>query len=41
MTCVGSVLIIGLGLNLLGVTRLKIMNLLPAIFLPILLCVLW
>ena len=41
MTCVGSVLIIGLGLNLLGVTRLKIMNLLPAIFLPVLLCVLW
>lgn len=38
MTCVGSVLIIGLGLNMLGVTKLKIMNHLPAIFLPILLC---
>ena len=41
MTCVGSVLIIGLGLNMLGVTKLKIMNHLPAIFLPILLCLLW
>ncbi|MBR2636181.1 MAG: DUF554 family protein, partial [Oscillospiraceae bacterium] len=38
MTCVGSVLIIGLGLNMLGLTKLKIMNHLPAIFLPILLC---
>lgn len=41
MTCVGSVLIIGLGLNMLGVTKLKIMNHLPAIFLPILLCLIW
>lgn len=41
MTCVGSVLIIGLGLNMLGLTKLKIMNHLPAIFLPILLCMLW
>lgn len=39
MTVVGSVLIVGLGLNLLGVTKLKIMNYVPAIFLPILLCV--
>ena len=38
MTCVGSVLIIGLGLNMLGLTKLKIMNHLPAILLPILLC---
>ncbi len=38
MTVVGSVLIMGLGLNLLGVTKLKIMNYVPAIFLPILLC---
>ena len=41
MTCVGSVLIIGLGLNMLGLTKLKVMNYLPAIFLPILLCLLW
>lgn len=38
MTCVGSLIIIGTGLNLLGITKLKLMNLLPAMFLPILLC---
>ncbi len=38
MTCAGSILIIGLGLNILGVTQLKIMNYLPAIFMPIILC---
>ncbi len=38
MTCVGSILIIALGLNIIGVTKLKVMNFLPAIFLPILLC---
>lgn len=38
MTCVGSLLIIGLSLNLLGVAKLKIMNFVPAIFLPMLLC---
>ncbi len=38
MVVVGSVLIVGLGLNLLGVTKLKMMNYIPAIFLPILLC---
>ena len=38
MVVVGSVLILGLGLNLVGVTKLKVMNYVPAIFLPILLC---
>lgn len=38
MTIVGSVLIMGLGFNLLGITKLKVMNYVPAIFLPILLC---
>lgn len=38
MTCVGSVIIIGLALNMLGITKLKVMNYVPAIFLPILLC---
>ena len=38
MVVVGSVLSVGLGLNILGVTKLKIMNYVPAIFLPILLC---
>ncbi len=35
MTCVGSLLIIALGLNMLKVTDLKVMNMLPAIFIPI------
>lgn len=39
MTCVGSILIIALGLNMLGVTKLKVMNYLPAIFIPIILCI--
>lgn len=38
MTVVGSVLIMGLGINLLGIAKLKVMNYIPAIFLPILLC---
>lgn len=37
MSGVGSLLIIGLALNVLGATKLKIMNYIPAIFLPILL----
>ena len=38
MSCVGSVIIIGLALNMLGITKLKVMNYVPAIFIPILLC---
>ena len=38
MTCVGSLLIVGIGLNMLDLTKIKIMNLVPAIFVPILLC---
>jgi len=38
MKCTGSLLILGLGLNLLGLTKIKVMNYVPAIFLPILLC---
>lgn len=38
MTCVGSLLIVALGLNMLNATKIKVMNLVPAIFLPILLC---
>ncbi len=32
MTCAGSVLIIGIALNMLGITKLKVMNYVPAIF---------
>ena len=38
MTCAGSVLIIGLGLNLIGVTKIKVANYLPVIFIPPILC---
>ncbi len=38
MTCVGSLLIIGMGLNMLGVTKIKIMNYVPAMFIVIGLC---
>jgi uncharacterized membrane protein YqgA involved in biofilm formation len=38
MSCAGSLLIVALGLNMLGVTKLKAANLLPAMFLPIILC---
>ena len=38
MSCVGSLLIIGIALNMLNLTKLKLANYLPAIFLPILLC---
>ena len=38
MSCVGSLLIIGIALNVLNLTKLKLANYLPAIFLPILLC---
>ncbi|MBQ6820421.1 MAG: DUF554 domain-containing protein [Clostridium sp.] len=37
MTAVGSLLIIGLGLNMLGVTKIKVSNLLPAIVIAIIL----
>ena len=38
MKCVGSILILALSLNMLGLTKLKVMNYVPAVFFPILLC---
>lgn len=38
ITFVGSLLIVGISLNLLGLTKLRILNMVPAILLPILLC---
>lgn len=35
MTAVGSLLIIGLGFNMLNMSKIKIANLLPAVFIPI------
>lgn len=41
MTCVGFVLIIALGLNMVIGTKLKVMNYVPAVFLPIAFCPLY
>lgn len=38
MTCVGSLLIIAIALNMLKLTNIKVMNCLPAVFLPIAVC---
>jgi len=35
MTSVGSLLIIGISFNMLGITKIKVANLLPGIFMPI------
>ncbi|NMM63011.1 DUF554 domain-containing protein [Clostridium sp. P21] len=36
MTAIGSILIMGLGFNMLNITKIKVANLLPAIFIPVL-----
>ena len=38
ITFVGSLLILGIGTNLLGVTKFKLLNMMPAVFLPLLFC---
>lgn len=38
MSVIGSLLIVGISLNMLGITKIKVMNFVPAIFIPILLC---
>ena len=37
MTCVGSLLIFALGLNMLNISNIKVANLLPSMFIPIIL----
>ncbi len=39
MSVIGSALIIALSFNMLGITKIKVMNYLPSVFLPILLCI--
>ena len=41
ITCVGSLLIIALSLNLLNITKIKVANLLPSVVLPVLFCPLY
>ncbi len=38
MSCAGSLLIVALSLNMLKLTKIKVANFIPAIFLPVLLC---
>ena len=38
MTCVGSLLIVAIALNMLKLTKIKVMNYIPAVFLPIVVC---
>lgn len=38
MSVIGSLLIIAIAFNLLGVTKIKVMNIIPAVFFPIILC---
>lgn len=38
ISTVGACLIVGLALNVLGITKLKIMDMTPALFLPLVLC---
>ncbi|MBQ3603264.1 MAG: DUF554 domain-containing protein [Clostridia bacterium] len=38
MTCVGSLLIIAIALNMMKLTNIKVMNCLPSVFLPIIIC---
>ena len=38
MTCVGSLLIMAISFNMLGMTKIKVMNLVPACLMPILIC---
>lgn len=38
ITFVGSLLILGISFNVLGITKLRLLNMIPAMFFPILLC---
>ena len=40
MTCVGALMIIAIGLNLIGCTKIRVANMLPALVVPFLLCLL-
>lgn len=38
LTCVGSILIIAIGLNMMGLTKVKVVNMLPSVLIPFILC---
>lgn len=39
MSATGSLLIFAIGLNMIGITKIKVANMLPAIFLPLIACI--
>lgn len=39
MSCVGSLILIALALNMIGLSKFKVMNFVPAIFIPMFLCI--
>lgn len=41
MTCAGSILVMAIGLNLAGITKIKVADCLPAVFFPIIICPLY
>lgn len=41
ISATGSLLIVGISLNMLGLTKLKLMNYVPAVFLPLLFCLIF
>ena len=41
MTCTGSILVMAIGMNLAGITKVKVANYLPAVFVPIFMCPLY
>lgn len=41
MTCTGSILVMAIGLNIAGITKIKVADALPAVFLPIIICPLY
>lgn len=40
ISAVGSIIVIGLGLNMMGAIKIKVADMLPSIFIPIILCML-
>ncbi len=38
MSCVGSLLIVAIGLNMLGLTKIKVVNILPSVFIAAIIC---
>ena len=38
MLLLAALLLIGIGLNVMGLTKLRILNMMPAVLFPILLC---